>query len=138
MGHVGMTHGVDPNPKASRYLAKAAWMMGITAEVLAKTHQISRQQQEEFAVRSHQRAAAARSNGGFANEIVPIEGHDADGMKVLAEQDETIREDTTLDGLAQLRPVFDPANGTVTRAPHRKYPMGPRPCWSCQRTGPRP
>ena len=43
-----------------------------------------------------------------------IEGHNSDGFKILIEQDETIRPDTSLEGLAQLRPVFDPVNGTVT------------------------
>ena len=114
MGHVGMVHGIDPNPKASRYIAKASWMMGVTAEVLAKMHGIGRQQQDEFAVRSHRLAAQARSNGGFGNEIVAIEGHDAQGIKILVEHDETIRPDTTLEGLSKLRPAFDPANGTVT------------------------
>lgn len=114
MGHVGMTHGLDLNPKASRHIAKASYMMGITAEVLAKMHGIDRVQQDEFAVRSHQLADKARSSGAFDVEIVPIEGHDADGVKQLIEQDETIRPDTNLDGLAQLKPVFDPANGTVT------------------------
>ncbi len=114
MGHVGMVHGIDPNPKASRHIAKASWMMGVTAEVLAKMHAIGRQQQDEFAVRSHRLAAQARSNGGFANEIVAIEGHDAQGIKVLVEHDETIRPDTSLEGLSQLRPIFDPLNGTVT------------------------
>ena len=42
MGHVGMTHGVDPNPRISKYIAKASWMMGVTAEVLAKMHGVSR------------------------------------------------------------------------------------------------
>lgn len=114
MGHVGMTHGLDPNPRASLHIAKASWMMGITAEVLAKMHGITRQQQDEFAVRSHRLADAARSNGGYSNEIVAIEGHNADGFKVLIEHDETIRADTNLESLAQLRPIFDPANGTVT------------------------
>lgn len=114
MGHVGMTYGIDPNPKASRHMAKAAWMMGVTAEVLSKMHDIGREQQDEFAVRSHRLAEAARISGGFKNEIVPIEGHDGDGFKVLVEDDETIRPDTSMEGLAQLRPVFDPANGTVT------------------------
>jgi len=114
MGHVGMVHGIDLNPKASKYIAKASWMMGVTAEVLAKMHGISREQQDEFAVRSHALAQKARVGGGFANEIVPIEGHDARGMKILLEHDETIRPDTTVEGLAQLRPIFDPANGTVT------------------------
>ena len=114
MGHVGMTYGLDPNPKASKYIAKASWMMGVTAEVLAKMHGISRQQQDEFAVRSHKLAANARTNGGFSAEIVPIEGHDDAGMKMLIEHDQTIRPDTSMEGLAQLRPVFDPVSGTVT------------------------
>ena len=114
MGHVGMTYGIDPNPKASKHIAKAAWMMGVTAEVLSKMHGISRERQEAFAVRSHRLAEQARINGGFDNEIVAIEGHNSDGFKILIEHDETIRPDTSLEGLAQLRPVFDPVNGTVT------------------------
>ena len=114
MGHVGMTHGIDPNPRASKHIAKASWMMGVTAEVLAKMHGITREQQDEFAVRSHKLAEQARNSGGYDNEIVAIEGHNADGFKTLIEHDETIRPETTVEGLAQLRPVFDPVNGTVT------------------------
>ena len=114
MGHVAMTHGLVANPKASKHIAKASWMMGVTAEVLSKMHDIGREEQDQFAVRSHKLADQARSNGGFDNEIVPIEGHNTDGFKVLIEHDETIRPDTNMEGLAQLRPVFDPANGTVT------------------------
>ena len=114
MGHVTMTHGLIPNPKASKHIAKASWMMGVTAEVLAKMHGISRELQDEFAVRSHKLADQARSSGGFENEIAPIEGHNREGFKTLIEHDETIRAETTLESLAQLRPVFDPANGTVT------------------------
>ena len=114
MGHVGMTHGVDPNPRASKHIAKASWMMGVTAEVLSKMHGITREQQDEFAVRSHKLAEKARNNGGYDNEIVPIEGHNVDGFKSVIEQDETIRPDTSRESLAQLRPVFDPVNGSVT------------------------
>ena len=114
MGHVGMTHGIDPNPRASKHIAKASWMMGVTAEVLSKMHGITREQQDEFAVRSHKLAEKARSNGGYDNEIVAIEGHNGDGFKSLIEQDETIRPDTSSESLAQLRPVFDPVNGSVT------------------------
>ena len=114
MGHVGMTHGVDPNPKSSRYVAKASWMMGVTAEVLSKMHGISRKDQEGFAVRSHALANTARSNGYYMNEIVPIEGHREDGSKYLVEDDETIRPETSMEGLSQLLPAFDPKNGTVT------------------------
>ncbi len=114
MGHVGMTHGLNPNPKASQHIAKASWMMGVTAEVLSKMHGIGREEQDQFAVRSHSLAEKARVGGGFDNEIVAIEGHDGDSFKVLVEQDETIRPDTSMEGLAQLRPVFDPVSGTVT------------------------
>ena len=114
MGHVGMTHGIDPNPRASKHIAKASWMMGVTAEVLSKMHGITREQQDEFAVRSHKLAEKARSNGGYDNEIVAIEGHNVDGFKSLIEQDETIRPDTSRESLSQLRPVFDPVNGSVT------------------------
>ena len=113
MGHVAMTHGVDITPSLSKHAAKASMMMGLTAEMLSKLHGISRPQQEEFAVRSHQNAHQATLNGGFANEIIPVEGHDADGFKKLIEVDEVIRPETNLEGLAGLKPAFDP-KGTVT------------------------
>ena len=56
MGHVQMTHGVDINPSASKVVAKASNMMGLTAEMLGRMHGISRQMQDEFALRSHQKA----------------------------------------------------------------------------------
>jgi acetyl-CoA acyltransferase len=114
MGHIPMTHGVDPNPASSKYAAKAAGMMGITAEVLAKMHGITREQQDKFALQSHQRAAAARAEGRYKDEIVPLEGHDENGFSVVYDYDEVIREDTTMEGLTALKPVFDPKNGTVT------------------------
>jgi len=72
MGHVPMTHGLDPNPAASKYYAKASGMMGITAEVLAKMHGINRASQDQFAFRSHQKAHEARMQGRFKNEIIPM------------------------------------------------------------------
>ncbi len=114
MGHIPMTHGVDPNPASSKYAAKAAGMMGITAEVLAKMHGITRKAQDEFALNSQQKANAARVEGRFKDEIVPLEGHDENGFSVVFDYDEVIREDTTMEGLTALKPVFDPKNGTVT------------------------
>jgi acetyl-CoA acyltransferase len=114
MGHIDMNHGVDINPALSKHAAKAAGAMGLTAELLGRMHGITREAQDEFSARSHHRAHAATVEGRFSDEIIPIEGHDANGFKVLIEQDETIRPDTTVEGLAQLRPVFDPKNGTVT------------------------
>ncbi|MDG3086785.1 acetyl-CoA C-acyltransferase FadA [Vibrio hannami] len=114
MGHVPMNHGVDFHPGLSKNVAKAAGMMGLTAEMLGKLHGISRAQQDEFAARSHARAHAATTEGRFKNEILPTEGHAADGSLIQLDYDEVIRPETTVDGLSQLRPVFDPANGTVT------------------------
>jgi acetyl-CoA acyltransferase len=114
MGHVPMSHGVDFHPGLSRTVARAAGMMGLTAEMLAKMHQISREMQDEFAARSHQRAHAATLAGHFANEIVPTDGHNADGVLTNYNYDEVIRPETTVATLSALRPAFDPVNGTVT------------------------
>ncbi|MCH8552371.1 MAG: acetyl-CoA C-acyltransferase FadA [Natronospirillum sp.] len=114
MGHLEMMHGVDPNPMLSRKAAKASGMMGLTAELLSKMHGITRQQQDEFAYRSHQLAHQATESGAFGKEILPLEGHDAEGVPYLVRHDETIRPDTTVAKLAELRPVFDPKGGTVT------------------------
>jgi len=114
MQHVSMLHGLDINPSVSRYAAKASMMMGVTAEMLGRMHKISREQQDEFALRSHKRAHDAAVNGRFDKEIVPIEGHDETGAFKLIESDEVIREDATLEALASLRPAFVPKVGTVT------------------------
>lgn len=114
MGHVPMNHGVDFHPGLALNVAKAAGMMGLTAELLGRLHGISREQQDAFAVRSHQRAHQATVEGRFANEILATNGHAADGSLTRLETDEVIRPETSLASLAQLRPAFDPANGTVT------------------------
>lgn len=114
MGHIPMSHGVDFHPGLSRTTAKAAGMMGLTAEMLARIHGISRETQDAFAVRSHKRAWEATQSGHFRNEILPTSGHDATGMLISFDCDEVIRPDTSLENLAALRPAFDPVNGTVT------------------------
>jgi acetyl-CoA acyltransferase len=114
MEHVGMTHGVDVNPAASKHLAKAAMMMGLTAELLGKLHGISREAQDAFGVRSHQRAQAAMEHGGFDREIIGVEGHDDQGFRVRVDRDEVIRADASLAKMAELKPAFDPRGGTVT------------------------
>lgn len=97
-----------PNPKLAEDVPGAYMAMGITAENLARKYQITRAAQEEMAVVSHQRAAAAQEEGRLKDEIVAIQ---VDSGVVTA--DGTIRPDTTKEGLAQLKPSFD-ANGTVT------------------------
>ncbi|MFC1411745.1 acetyl-CoA C-acyltransferase [Streptacidiphilus sp. N1-12] len=83
--------------------------MGETAEEVAERYGVGREQQDAFALRSHQRAAAARKDGLFDAEIVPVVL--ADGSTVT--EDESIRPDTTLEKLAALKPVFR-EGGTVT------------------------
>jgi acetyl-CoA acyltransferase len=114
MGHLPMMHGIDFNPASSKRNARAAGNMGLTAEYLARIHKVGRQAQDEFALRSHQRAHAATTSGAFAAEIVPLEGHDEKGALRRVDFDEVIRPDTTLQALAALKPVFDPKNGTIT------------------------
>ncbi|RUO69650.1 acetyl-CoA C-acyltransferase FadA [Idiomarina ramblicola] len=114
MGHVPMTHGIDFHPGMNKSVAKASGSMGMTAELLSRKFGITREQQDEFGARSHKKAHEATVEGRFAKEILPMNGHNADGELVRVTEDETIRPETTAEGLSQLRPVFDPANGTVT------------------------
>ena len=114
MGHLPMDKGIDPNPRMSKHVAKAAGMMGITAEGLAMLHGITREQQDAFGVRSHRLAARAQDEGRWAREIIAVRGHDEDGFSKLITEDTTVRRDTTLEGLGALAPAFDPRNGTVT------------------------
>ncbi|MDR3671750.1 MAG: acetyl-CoA C-acyltransferase FadA [Holophaga sp.] len=114
MGHLPMTHGLDPNPAMSKRVAKASGMMGLTAEVLAKLHHIGREAQDQFALRSHRKAYEALTQGRFQAELVPVEGHGAQGFSALFDQDEVVRGDTSLEALAALKPAFDPKRGTIT------------------------
>lgn len=83
--------------------------MGETAEEVAARYGVSRERQDAFALRSHQRAADARKNGHFDRELLPVER--PDGM--IVDTDECVREDTSLEKLSRLKPVFR-AGGTVT------------------------
>ncbi len=113
MGHLPILHGVDVNPAAAKQVAKAAMMMGVTAELLGKMNGISREMQDAFAARSHQRAHAAALAGHWDPEIIPVEGHDEKGFKTRLRADEVIRPETTQESLAELKPAFVP-KGTVT------------------------
>lgn len=86
--------------------------MGITAENIAKKFSISREMQDEFAVKSQAKAAAAQKTGRFKNEIVPIEVQIKKETKIF-DYDEGVRGDSSLEVLSKLRPAFDPA-GSVT------------------------
>ncbi|WP_232534365.1 acetyl-CoA C-acetyltransferase [Plantactinospora sp. KBS50] len=87
--------------------------MGESTERHGTTRNITRQEQDEFAVASHQRAAAAQKNGVFAEEIVPVQIPQRRGEPVVISEDEGIRPETTVETLAKLRPAFTP-DGTIT------------------------
>ena len=133
MGDVVMAGGVESLSRvpmtAQRVRANPALMehypgtylnMGLTAENVAQRYAISRAEQDEFAARSHRRAARAADEGRFAAQIVPLDVQiqEGQGRRVQArmfrfETDEGIRRDTSLEGLSALKPVFH-AQGTVT------------------------
>ncbi|HET7141973.1 MAG TPA: acetyl-CoA C-acetyltransferase, partial [Candidatus Limnocylindria bacterium] len=87
--------------------------MGLHAERVAAKHDITRQAQDEFALRSHQRALAAIEDGRFREEIVPVSVEGKKGP-ITVDTDENPRPDTSLEALARLKPAFQPDKGTVT------------------------
>lgn len=115
MSHVPMG-GFNPslNPKLMAVDAPAAYIgMGTTAETLAKEFNISRQDQDAFALTSHQKAIAAQEKGVLKGEIVAVPATQADGSTLMVDKDEGPRADSTLEKLASLKPVFQ-KDGTVT------------------------
>ncbi len=131
MHHLPMDAGLDLNPKLFTRTSKGALMMGITAEFLAQTQGIGREEQDEFALASHQKAIAAYNNGeatspspsgrgqgegagAFAHELIPVWGRDEAGNRVLIERDQCVRPDASIEALAALKPAFMPGMGTVT------------------------
>jgi len=117
-------------PRGGNKLAPSPWFvdhrpeiymnMGLTAEQLQRRHNISRQEQDAFSLRSHQNAARAQAQGKFDDEIVPfvVQTVTPNGAKPhttskIFDRDEGPREDTSLEALAKLKPVFHAA-GTVT------------------------
>lgn len=109
-----------PNPYLAMEYPSVYLGMGLTAENVAEQYDVSRQAQDEFALRSHRSAIAAIESGKFQNEIVPLnvdlfemENGGASEQKYVFSVDEGPRRDTTLEALANLKPVFR-NNGTVT------------------------
>jgi acetyl-CoA acyltransferase len=110
-----------PNPYLIEHYPDSYLSMGLTAENLARKYNITRQRQDEFALRSHQRALAAITEGRFKEEIVPLEVVEVDRNgkdkpqthQIRFDTDEGPRADTSLDALAKLKPAFH-LHGTVT------------------------
>ena len=89
--------------------------MGMTGELVAEKYKISREEQDQFALESHQKAVRATKECRFESQILPIEIPQRKGEPVVFKKDESPREDTSLEKLARLRPVFK-KDGTVTAA----------------------
>jgi acetyl-CoA acyltransferase len=113
-------HKFSANPGLASGWPEAYASMGITAEIVAERHGISREDQDAFAAESHRRAAAAQAGGKFTGELVPVEVEAAalvNGKLVKRSEtfaaDEGVRADTTAQGLAALKPAFK-LGGTVT------------------------
>ncbi|NCJ06828.1 acetyl-CoA C-acyltransferase [Synechococcales cyanobacterium C] len=113
-------HHLSPNPELLAQHPEVYLSMGLTAEKVAQGYQVSRADQDAWALRSHQKALAAIQAGRFTPEIVPVpvrETQDDHGQGVASETyfhiDEGPRADTSLEALAQLQPVFQ-VGGTVT------------------------
>lgn len=108
---------IVPNPKVAKEHADWYWNMGLTAEAVAKEFNVSREDQDEFSYKSHQKAVAAIKAGKFKDEIVPVKVTetflDENGKKkskdYIVDTDEGARADTSIEALAKLKPVF--ANG---------------------------
>jgi acetyl-CoA acyltransferase len=114
MQHIPMESGIDISPRYLYRHSQATLHMGLTAENLAIRYRISRREQDEFALRSHRRAAEATDSGAFNAEVVPTWGRDEEGRKTLLTEDQCIRRDTSLEALGALKPAFMPDGGTVT------------------------
>lgn len=114
-------HHFSPNPYLIDHYPDVYLNMGLTAENLAREFGVSRERQDEFALRSHQRALAAAGAGKFDEEIAPVEvtavvpggNGKAVAQKIIFKVDEGPRRDTSLEALSKLKPVFH-AKGTVT------------------------
>ncbi|HEX5709601.1 MAG TPA: acetyl-CoA C-acyltransferase [Pyrinomonadaceae bacterium] len=114
-------HIIRPNPYLVEHYPDFYLNMGLATENVARKYEVSREEQDAFALRSHQRAAAAQDAGKFDDEIVPLtvrfEELDARGKKTTREvtfdKDEGVRRDTSEEGLAKLKPAFH-VKGTIT------------------------
>lgn len=120
----GMAMGgwkIVPNPRTAKTNPDWYWGMGLTAEAVAEEYKVSREDMDEFAYQSHQKAIAAIKTGKFKEDIVPItvkQNYLKDGTKIeskeyVVDTDEGPRADTSLERLAGLKPVFS-AKGSVT------------------------
>jgi len=105
---------VDAMIQDGLWCAFENYHMGNTGEVVSERYNVSRQEQDQYAVESHRRAHEATTEGKFRDEILTIEIPQKKGPALVFDADETIREDTSLEALSKLKPAFKKDGGTVT------------------------
>ncbi len=114
MQHIPMEAGFDISPRYLYRHSQATLNMGLTAENLAIRYRISRREQDEFALRSHRRAAEATDSGAFKAEVIPTWGRDEEGRKQAAHRGPVHPPRHQPGGAGALKPAFMPEGGTVT------------------------
>ena len=110
---MGDSSVVDSMIRDGLWCACEDWHMGMTGELVAEKHGITREQQDAYALESHRRASAAWREGRFDAEVIPVEVPGKKGAVTVVKQDESVREDASLEALAALKPAFK-KDGTVT------------------------
>ncbi|MBA2645911.1 MAG: acetyl-CoA C-acetyltransferase [Pyrinomonadaceae bacterium] len=105
---------VDAMIQDGLWCAFENYHMGNTGEVVAERYNVTREEQDEYSYNSHRKAAAAIKAGKFKDEILPIEIPQKKGAVIVFDTDETVREDTSIEALAKLKPAFRKEGGTVT------------------------
>lgn len=112
-GAISLNGRLFTDPEYAHWDMATAMNMGLTAEKLFALSGFTREDLDRWGVRSHQRASAAHKEGFFTAEMLPIEAKQADGKTMVIERDQAVRDDVTLEGMKELKPVFKP-DGVIT------------------------
>jgi acetyl-CoA C-acetyltransferase len=112
-GHIAPNMTLFTDSAYQHWDMMTAMNMGLTAEKLISQTDFTREDIDRWGARSHQRAAKARGEGFFDEEILPIKAEQADGKTLTVDQDQAVREDATVEGMAGLKPAFKP-DGVIT------------------------
>lgn len=112
-GHVKLNMSLLEEEKYAHWDLRNAMNMGMTAEKLFSLRDFTKEELDQWAKRSHDLALEAQKEGFFDEEIMPIEAEQADGSAIKVQKDQTVRENVSLEGLAQLKPAFK-EDGVIT------------------------
>jgi acetyl-CoA C-acetyltransferase len=110
---MGDSAAIDSMIRDGLWCACEDWHMGMTGELVAEKHSFTREQQDAYALESHQRASAAWREGRFDAEVVPVEIPGKKGAPTIVKRDESVRDDASIEALGALKPAFK-RDGTVT------------------------